>query len=298
LIIYLDQNKWIELARIIHGKEKSEQSVSVLNEVLLSLEHGYIYPLSAFHYLEFARISNPQRRSRLGEVMWRLSQGSTICSIDQIVQREIEVSLTTFFPSISPRNLNLIGKGITHAFGKAPWNNNSERLNTIVDEAMLTGRSDIGIEPISFMCQKQREIFLSHLKEIHEKKHQLPKSKWDNWLYAMALTDIMKPLHEVFTLHNLDINMLELFITKDLNKIVDSMPTRVVDVHLHRQVLRNSNYKAQLSDLEDWGGLGVAVCYCDVVVCERHFADMLRRDNFKTKARIETNLHNIFENIN
>jgi hypothetical protein len=36
----------------------------------------------------------------------------------------------------------------------------------------------------------------------------------------------------------------------------------------------------------------VASCYCDVLVCEKHMANMLRRNGFVTKARVEINLEN------
>jgi len=78
LIVYLDQNKWIELAKIFHGKDKSERAKSIQKEIEASLECGYIYPLSEVHYMEFARIRNNERRSRLGKVMWEYSKGQTL----------------------------------------------------------------------------------------------------------------------------------------------------------------------------------------------------------------------------
>jgi hypothetical protein len=36
--------------------------------------------------------------------------------------------------------------------------------------------------------------------------------------------------------------------------------------------------------------LTVASCYCDVVVCEKHMANMPRRNGFITNARIEVDL--------
>jgi len=74
-----------------------------------------------------------------------------------------------------------------------------------------------------------------------------------------------------------------------------AMPTRILDVHLHRQVLKNDQYRPKKSDLEDWGGIGVASCYCDVVVCEKHFANMLSRNNYKPTARVVTRLDDVIE---
>jgi hypothetical protein len=77
--------------------------------------------------------------------------------------------------------------------------------------------------------------------------------------------------------------------------LINNMPTRPVDLHLHKQVLRNPKYVAKHTDLEDWASLAVASCYCDVVMCEKHMADMLTRDKFKTHARIEANLDRAFQ---
>ena len=38
-------------------------------------------------------------------------------------------------------------------------------------------------------------------------------------------------------------------------------------------------------------------CYCDVVICEKHFADMLKRDQYVSNARIETKLDNVFKEL-
>ena len=75
------------------------------------------------------------------------------------------------------------------------------------------------------------------------------------------------------------------------------MPIRRVDLHLHKQVLRNLKYAPKSTDLEDWSALAVASCYCDVVVCEKHMADMLLRDGFKARARIEVDLDHTFKTL-
>ena len=114
------------------------------------------------------------------------------------------------------------------------------------------------------------------------------------WLYAILTVDIAKPLHEVVLQYGLPENIFDRLGEQGMKSVIDDMPTRHLDLHLHRQVQRNPNYLAKVKDLEDWTGVGVATCYCDVVVCEKHMADMLRRDGFKTKARVETDLGETF----
>lgn len=271
--------------------------MSFLNEMEAAIECGYIFPLSAIHYMEFSRISNLGRRSRLGRVMWEYSRGRTLLSYDEIVKKEIEDALVKTIPTIKPRQIKLIGKGIAHAFGEKVKEIKLGWLNELVEEAMLTGHEALDIEPLSFNSNEHRVNFFSHLGSIHENKKKLDRKKWDSWLYAIAITDILKPLYEVLVRHDINKSVIEQFSASQFSEFVDAMPTRHLDLHLHRQVLKNPNYKAKLSDLEDWAGLGVAACYCDIVVCEKHFANMLVRDKYKTRARVETELHKIFEEI-
>ncbi|MBN1475036.1 MAG: hypothetical protein JW914_10495 [Syntrophaceae bacterium] len=297
MIVYLDQNKWIELAKIYHGKLSPPGDVAFLKEIKASIECGYKYPLSAIHYMEFSRISNVERRKRLGEVMWKYSKGITLASTKAITIKEIETSLKQFFPNIKPRPFSLICSGIEHTFGESLGKTLPDWLNSFIDEAMLKGHDVFNIEPISHFSTKYRENFRYHLESLHQTKAKLDKSKWENWLYAMAITDIRNPLAIVMKDNDLDKDVFENFSVDQLNKFVDAMPSRSLDLHLHRQVLKNPNYKPKISDLEDWSGLGVAACYCDIVVCEKHFASMLKRDEFKTHARVVTNLYEIFENV-
>lgn len=300
MIIYLDQNKWIELAKTFYGKDKSPRAGNIKKEFTAAINSGAILPLSAIHYMELANISNDGRRARLGEVMWTFSKGYTIASYRELIRQEIEVGLGTIFPSIAPRKIKLIGRGSEHAFGE---NYSSYKLpepfNELFEKSLLTGNATLNIPPIKSPQHQheQRSNFLSHLKSIHETKKLLEKRKWENWLYAIAITDILKPLAEVCQSHGISKEAFEGLSEDQYKKFVDAMPTRRLDVHLHRQVLKNPKYSPKISDLEDWSGIGVASCYCDVVVCEKHFADMLGREKYSSHARIETNLNNVFRDV-
>lgn len=74
---------------------------------------------------------------------------------------------------------------------------------------------------------------------------------------------------------------------------VESMPSRRVDLQLHRQYLKNPQLRPRVTDLEDWAGLAPAAMYCDLLVCERHFANLVVRDGFRTRARVLTSLEGL-----
>jgi hypothetical protein len=297
MIVYLDQNKWIEVARIVNGIDTSPKAVAFLKELDIALSLGYLFPLSAIHLLEFARIKDPARRSRLGKVMWKISQGRTFAPQREIVCREVEIAFAAMGFDVEPRELHLIGRGIAHAFGEKIDDPILAALEEQVDEAMLVGNAEIGAEPVHHAPHEHRARFSQHLNSMNVRKRQFKKSSWDDWLYSLAVKDIMKPLFEVTTRHGIPDSFMQLWDRKKLRQFVDLIPTRKLDIHLHRQVIKNNQYKSKFSDLEDWAGLGIAMCYCDLVICEGHFANLVARDGYKPKARVETSIYELFPKV-
>lgn len=295
MIVYLDQNKWIELAKMVNGKDDSVRAKRVVRDFEASVDGDeVVVPLSAIHYMETARISNTARRSRLGAVMWHYSRGITIAGYPVVVRHELEVALSKHFPQVRPGTLTLLGRGSPHAFGVPPPQGLLAVFPEDVERSMLVGSKALQIDPPAFRSSEHQENFKNHLASIHSRKKELPKEKWENWLYAMLMADIVTPLSDVLHRHDVSKDAFESLGELRLKAIINDMPTRHLDLHLHKQVLRNHNYASKLTDLEDWTGIGVASCYCDVVVCEKHMADMLKRDGFRTKARIETDIEKTF----
>lgn len=291
MLIYLDQNKWIEIAKVIHGKDKTARGARILSAFEEVLEAGRAtFPLSSLHYIETSRISNVDRKVRLGSAMWRLSRGSTLLGYQAIVRHELEVALAKHLPQISPRDITLLGYGHAHAFCAPPLQGVLALLESEVERSILMGNEMLGIKPPASYSTTHRENFRQHLSTLQTRFKAVPRDLQENWLYATSTIDILNPINDVMARSGLLKADMDGLGEQKLKQVIDDMPTRKVDMHLHRQVLRNPNYVSRQSDLEDWGGLAVASCYCDVVICEKHMADMLRRDRFKTHARIEVDL--------
>jgi hypothetical protein len=295
MIIYLDQNKWIELAKMVHGKDKSARAKRVLRDFEAASDGRHAeLPLSSFHYIEASRISNVDRKVRLGAVMWRFSRGVTIIGYPAVVRNELEVALAKHFPQITAGSISILGRGHAHAFCAPPLQGVLAHIEEEVERSMLVGNQALSIKPLASHSIKYREHFREHLATLHTRYKNVPKELRENWLYAMSMIDILNAINDMIHKHRLPKEALEGLGEQKLKQVIDDMPTRRVDVHLHKQVLRNSSYVARPTDLEDWGSLAVASSYCDVVVCEKHMADMLKRDGFRTQARIEVDLENTF----
>ena len=314
-IVYLDQNKWIEIARIYHGKNPNPDSQRVLSVIRDKIEQGVaVFPLSWVHYIETAKNSNHERRRRLGTVMWELSRGYTMASSYHLICYELETALAQRFQNVSPRPLNLLSTGYAHTFGKGYSYRLPEELRSsipvevlkaletqgqeILEKAVITGEGPGGIRLPSPRNTQYNEQFKQHLETLPARASHLLPEQWDDELYVMALLDVKDPLVDVLHLHGLSFQGDLLPLGKEgLIAISKDLPSRKVEVHMHRQILKNPQLKPRITDLEDWSGLGPASAHCDVVVCEKHFANLVRRDGFRPKAQVLTDLRKLPEII-
>jgi hypothetical protein len=295
-IVYLDQNKWIQLARVVNGIEHSPD-VAVIADAVRS--NRIRLPLSAIHYMETARIADVGRRQRLGKVMWDFSKGQTLVSQRDLIIHEAEVVLSTLFPQIGIEEISLIGTGAKHAFGMEYTTHFPQRLEDALDRALVTGEFAFGMGPLRFLDKTHKLSFQKHLGQLRSILQQnLPIEKWEDALYVLNVADMAEPFFSVLWKHNILSDSSKRAVTEHLRSIVDGMPSRRVDLHLHRQVLRNKNYAPKENDLEDWSALGVAVAYCDIVVCEKHFRDLFLRDKFEAKAVVIEDLSQISKHLN
>jgi hypothetical protein len=314
-IVYLDQNKWIELARTYHGVETDPELVAVLEFLRREGAAGNtVLPLSAVHYMELCKIGNPNKRARLGEVMWELSAGWTMAAYRRTVEKELDDALATRFPGrVKPRPFSLLGRGVGYAFNTKPLafrvgqrdgiplpdsvaNTILKRVESRMDDierSFLTGIGPRGETMPPQRYSGPESNFVKHLKLIHPRLSDASPENRERALYAIALMDISRPLFETLELHGISMDELHTRGVHGAMAFVEDLPSRRVEVHLHRQVLKNREYQAKANDLCDWAGLGRAAGYCDFLVCEKHFADLIQRDHFTARATVLTNIREL-----
>jgi len=220
--------------------------------------------------------------------MWRLSKGQTIASNRAIAIHESQVVLSKLFPQILVRDLRLIATGAAHALGMPLTLTLPPVLNAAMERALVTGEALLGHpSPPRFLEHTHRRRFQAHLAQLRAQlAENLPPERWDDGVYAIVFLDVIDPFCSVLWEYGLGKDAVESIGPPAFRQLVDSMPTRRLDAHLHRQVLRNPQYMPKEHDLEDWAALCPAAMYRDVVVCEKHFKDLSSRDGFQTKALI------------
>lgn len=132
------------------------------------------------------------------------------------------------------------------------WTSVLAHIEEEVERSMLIGNEVLGINPLRSHNTKYRENFREHLATLDARQKDVPKDLRENWLYAMSTLDILNPINDVIHKHGLPKEALDGLGEHKLQQVIDDMPTRRVDLHLHKQVLRNPSYLARSTDLEDW----------------------------------------------
>jgi hypothetical protein len=118
LIVYLDQNKWIDLARAYYNRSDGNQFKPILQKVMEAVEsERAIFPLSAFHLAETQKNNNVSRRKRLAKVMATICQGWSIALDEIIMEAEIQISAAKLFGYTPPQMPKVFGYGIGFALG-------------------------------------------------------------------------------------------------------------------------------------------------------------------------------------
>src|SRR6266699_278502 len=117
--IYLDQNKWIALARARAGHKEEAHLIEVLEAAHEAVGAGDAsFPLSAQHYYETHLRGDPASRMHLALTMLDLSQYDAIAPPHVLVPYEIEVALIRQLqlPNDPPHAVQIFGKGANHVF--------------------------------------------------------------------------------------------------------------------------------------------------------------------------------------
>lgn len=295
--VYLDQAKWIDLGRAMHGRSDGEQYQPALDVARHSVEMGFVaFPLSMGHYIETWRAGDPRRRKRLAETMIELSGGRTIARPPDLCNNELDALLARMAERRAParRPWPVFGFGFGHAAGVAQLTPGEidldiERANLAQrpdgflgygrghrefgdmyragEEGLAAGASDRG----ETKDTREAVLAVSAVMEIYENiEWALDGAGLDR--DALGPLGHVRPDLEPDRVHEVLNEALPL-----ARGFIAELPTR--DAVLRLRLLRHENpgTKWEANDLNDIAYLADAVVHCDVVVTERQWVHELTR---------------------
>ena len=146
-VVFLDQNKWIDLARVEAGKIGTGPLVELYSQLSRAVDEGrVIFPLTASHILETSKRNDPLSRMLLAQTQARLSKGYVYRSRAGRLLVEMRFALQGLFgelPSTLPVNW-AVAPGFLQAFEPmdelvaSPVDaERSRRLNANIDPRVL-----------------------------------------------------------------------------------------------------------------------------------------------------------------
>jgi hypothetical protein len=303
-VIYLDQNKWIELARTVNGKA-TPALIQVLDILRESKRLGLnVFPLSLGHFIETNKRRDLESRSRLGSLMWELCDNLTLAAPTAIQRRELDRAISiTLNRRLNERPFSLLGQGLAHASDnidarirldpdrllpddlRAALEKQADRLLT---ESVLTGVSPWG-EPAKPDLSGPAKKFSDGLLQARARLLTAAPDLQKRAGYAQVLADMLEDIQRALAFHSIPEAEFFSLGGEGFTRFVDAMPSIRLDMHLRQQWVRNPQLKTRPSDLNDFGYVGTAAAYCDVVVTENQLANLLNRDK-KKKATVISNL--------
>lgn len=300
LRVYLDQNKWVDLARARSGHRLGADFLDALTMACAAVESGAAsFPLSAGHFFETRHRRDYRSRAELGETMVELSRWHAIAPAHVVVPAEIDSALYRRADphGIAPAPLQIFGADANHSLGTDAITYElpddvavpTELRSLLRDEAkqlmqwyVLVGLPTDPPALLDFARQEQNidQRFADGQSELAKRlvDHDLTRtSRMGDAMTATELADILKPLLAAMLARRLDPDALFDRGGQWLTALLEDIPSRWVSREMRRARHANTQQRWIRTDLNDVNALSVAVPYCDVVVTERQWVHHFQR---------------------
>lgn len=286
--VYLDTNKWIDLARAHYDEQKPHQDV--LQHVRARLAKGdLVFPLSIVHARELTQNSDPEKRRRLWEFAVSLSGCNSIIDRQALLPSLIEEAVYKVFgvelgkePVKVFSNSGFFGLDfgdlpLTQAFltTESGWKRFWLDMPDELHKRLFTGlrsRDAEFMERNNSFRYKWRDDSYELRKRCHIGKLFWAMRKH----YARAMDKLGKTLSDI---ENLPMD--------DRLRLVTEVPPLDVETSLSVQHEQQWDREDTCNDLQDIFHLCMAIPYCDLVVTEKYWIDKIKREGLDKKYGTE-----------
>ncbi|TDO33205.1 hypothetical protein EV643_1333 [Kribbella sp. VKM Ac-2527] len=119
LRVYLDQNKWVDLARAAVGHPLGEPFQDALAMCRAAVQSGIVsFPLDMYRYWETSKRGSDRSRNEVVDVMRELSRQHTMAVPVAVLDHELDLALQRRYGRPArPREQKVFGVGLRHIAG-------------------------------------------------------------------------------------------------------------------------------------------------------------------------------------
>lgn len=308
LTIYLDQNKWIQLAKTVLGKPDTSQYEDVKDLILEKVaKNDWQVPLSIIHHLETMSRLEDRSRTELAKVMGKVSPNYSVLPFMYIDKAEFRNSLRKVLnlSTIDFRD-EVISKDFLRSCGLVGTNPiisgiSDSQSAELFKKTVLSFMNSTNLfyewmkmEPdIDFVTSLRADntFFVSELEKFRDHFRTVPKK--DRYVafliryYLDCFTEELKRfISEMKSMNVPKEKMLpeEIFASRETtSSFLESIPSFLVRVRLIYEVINAEGRRIDKNDYKDIAFLATAVPYCDVVITERFWAHLIKKNKLDSK---------------
>lgn len=299
--VYLDQNKWIDLAAAEHGSKRGESYRDTHLLLRATVEAGDVsLPLSSAHYIETANRRDWDSRRKLALVMASFSHLHTIAPGSALIPGELDRAMQQAFgrpDTLLP--MKPFGHGLAHAFdrGIEPYRVPPELASYVADRwgvergvnymrelVMLTGLPPEAEEKLpGFKPLSHLPVAEQYARDKEELRQARQAAGWNKGekaarvAAAEAFTDHEEQLNAALERAQVSATALYDLGAEGMTAFLRTIPTIFTASELERLRHTASQKEWERQDLTDITALGVAAVHCDVVVTERFWVEAAKR---------------------
>lgn len=306
--IYLDQNKWVDIARAYHGREDGNQYENVKNLILKnSHSDKWKFPVSVVHLLETFSRKEADSRIKLSEVITKVSSRLSILPYFDIEEDELcnafkkligqtpeslkeKVIRNDIFTSVGLSFEDLVVKAEDTEV-KQHIENYIHSNPDILFNLFSLGRNINEIDE----DRKEDEMLALNLEADRKNLEKVPEQyrlKLLRWRYFEFRFLPMIPSIE----NKLQISREKtksLLANGGINDLYENIPTFDVRSKLNYSRFKENSKPVDRNDVKDLAFLSMALPYCDVIVTEKSWAHYIRLNQLDKKYNTK-----VFTNVN
>ncbi|MBX3037385.1 MAG: hypothetical protein KF758_10805 [Anaerolineales bacterium] len=301
LIVYLDQNKWIDLAKAQVGRADGQKYQAVLEKITEVVDQGKaIFPLSWIHFVETRKKHNLKKRKELAKVMAEISQGIAIVPKSKIMNWELERAIAMAFGETPSPMPSVFGYGMSMIFGRnfiEKEMNSQLHLKTpyLVDRAksVLSDKE----ATVSFLVGDDEDLnskVVNGLRDINEpfvakmeksrKQDKRDNDDFQERLYLAVLTKELQPkLIALLGNHGKTVSDFFSLGLDNVRKFFHDVPTLDIEIGLALSLNKHWDRKLKVNDTSDIAFACISIPYCDVVVTEVFLRTLVMRQKLDKK---------------
>jgi hypothetical protein len=310
--IYLDQNKWIDLARAILRPSEYPTYVDVANKITSKTASGeWILPISMIHFIETCLRKDVESRKKLAKVISDIAKNHSIRPFVYVEPCEFINKYSSIYKSDIKFQINVITSNLFEAISAKGFEINIKKdmpieIKTQIEEIFRKKIIEDDKIFLELMELFDDETFADDQKrddetiKIEFERMQLifasqPKQFRYKLFLSNSFIDALKKYYP-FLMKLFDKSLKELLpdelISNEQNIIdlLESIPSLDVRVKLMYELLKDENRKPDLHDGRDIIFLSTAIPYTDIVIMEKNWCHLAK------SAKLDTKYNTIIEN--